>query len=406
MLSLSDRSNETLLIDIKELRRKECQYIADVVLYLAEIESRGIYRDAGYSSLFTYCHEALGYSEGSSHRRVKAAAALLKAPELYERLKSGTITLCALSEVSPVLTLENKDAVIASTEGISRRQAERVAAEFGAPRKAAREVVKIRKVSVPARPVDSLPLAATCSGEKPTDAVPRTEERVSVRFELSKNVWKLVEEAQEILGSVPVSKVFETTLRTFISKHRPKDVRRKRKTSPVERQPGLASTGHKRTSGGTSPAEEKTTLSTSERKRSTEFTSPVEEKSVRPSTGEKILAGLTSPAKRCSTVNTSVNPMKSTSPAEVQKRSRVISRPIKRTVYARDGGRCTFVAPDGTRCSERRALQIDHIHPFSLGGSNDESNLRLLCPSHNRLYAERVFGVMACRGKRSSVGRR
>lgn len=72
--------------------------------------------------------------------------------------------------------------------------------------------------------------------------------------------------------------------------------------------------------------------------------------------------------------------------------TRYIPKHTSFKVKERDRHQCTFIAPDGHRCSETHALQIDHIVPYALGGTNCESNLRLLCPAHNRLCAERVFG--------------
>ena len=48
-------SNDQLLGELKSLRGNECQVIADIVRYLAEIDLRQSYRDYGYSSLFTFC---------------------------------------------------------------------------------------------------------------------------------------------------------------------------------------------------------------------------------------------------------------------------------------------------------------------------------------------------------------
>ncbi|HSG29224.1 MAG TPA: HNH endonuclease signature motif containing protein, partial [Candidatus Krumholzibacterium sp.] len=63
---------------------------------------------------------------------------------------------------------------------------------------------------------------------------------------------------------------------------------------------------------------------------------------------------------------------------------RHIPRHIRDEVYSRDGGRCSFVGPDGTRCGSEWNVQIDHIRPFSKGGDHSPENLRLLCAKHNR----------------------
>lgn len=83
-------TNSELLGELKALRKNECQAIADIVLHLAELDKRGLYRDAGYSSLFNYCREALGYSEGSAQRRITAARCLHKNPEIYEKLNPSS----------------------------------------------------------------------------------------------------------------------------------------------------------------------------------------------------------------------------------------------------------------------------------------------------------------------------
>lgn len=50
---------------------------------------------------------------------------------------------------------------------------------------------------------------------------------------------------------------------------------------------------------------------------------------------------------------------------------------------------CEFVdATSKKRCSGKFQFQIDHIVPLALGGSNAESNLRILCRTHNILAAQ------------------
>lgn len=72
--------------------------------------------------------------------------------------------------------------------------------------------------------------------------------------------------------------------------------------------------------------------------------------------------------------------------------SRRIPEAVKQAVWARDEGRCAFIA-DGKRCNGRDFLEIDHKLPFALGGpSDDPANLRLLCRPHNQLMARVVFG--------------
>jgi 5-methylcytosine-specific restriction endonuclease McrA len=73
-------------------------------------------------------------------------------------------------------------------------------------------------------------------------------------------------------------------------------------------------------------------------------------------------------------------------------RTRNIPTATRDKVFARDGGKCTFVGENGKRCDSTWNLEIDHIVPFARGGDNSPGNLRLLCAKHNLVEAERVYG--------------
>jgi hypothetical protein len=60
--------------------------------------------------------------------------------------------------------------------------------------------------------------------------------------------------------------------------------------------------------------------------------------------------------------------------------TRHIPASIKREVWLRDRGRCTYAG-----CTSRYALQYDHLIPYSHGGPHTAGNLRLLCRAHHRL---------------------
>lgn len=73
--------------------------------------------------------------------------------------------------------------------------------------------------------------------------------------------------------------------------------------------------------------------------------------------------------------------------------SRYIPRKIKRAVWARDEGACTYVDPfSGRHCKSKRSLEYDHIHPAALGGEANLENLRLRYRAHNQVAALEVFG--------------
>jgi hypothetical protein len=65
---------------------------------------------------------------------------------------------------------------------------------------------------------------------------------------------------------------------------------------------------------------------------------------------------------------------------------------VKRAVWERDGGRCTYVSPEGRRCDSRWRLELDHVEPAARGGPSTVEGLRLRCRAHNILHAEESFG--------------
>ena len=121
-MELSGISDEELADKLKNLRQNEREAIAEIVLHLSEMDRRGIYRDMGYPSLFVYCTNALGYSGGAAHRRVQAARCIRDNPAVYEKLKSGVLNLCTVSEVSKVKEHEMRDELLLASEGKSKEE--------------------------------------------------------------------------------------------------------------------------------------------------------------------------------------------------------------------------------------------------------------------------------------------
>ena len=89
-----------------------------------------------------------------------------------------------------------------------------------------------------------------------------------------------------------------------------------------------------------------------------------------------------------STLEISAGPV-STDSLRVSEVDRYIPANIKRQVWSRDQGRCTYPG-----CSSKHFLEYDHIQPVSLNGKSTLENLRLLCRAHNQLVAIQQLGFM------------
>jgi hypothetical protein len=72
---------------------------------------------------------------------------------------------------------------------------------------------------------------------------------------------------------------------------------------------------------------------------------------------------------------------------------------VRERVLERAGYLCEFRGPDGTQCTSRTGLEIEHVKPFAIFRDHDERFLEALCPGHNRYRAERVYGTEFIRRK-------
>ena len=71
-----------------------------------------------------------------------------------------------------------------------------------------------------------------------------------------------------------------------------------------------------------------------------------------------------------------------------QKRSRYLSAATRVDVLRRDNYRCLFCGVS----AKKAELEVDHIIPFSKGGSNAMSNLQTLCSDCNKGKSNRFSG--------------
>ena len=72
---------------------------------------------------------------------------------------------------------------------------------------------------------------------------------------------------------------------------------------------------------------------------------------------------------------------------------RTIPAHVRRAVWKRDGGQCTFVSSTGHRSSAREPLEFDHVVPVARGGQATVEGIRLPCRAHNQYGAECALGA-------------
>src|SRR5678816_4253810 len=89
MKSLTDVPASALTARLYEIRTEERALLVEFLHYLNELDRRKTVLELGFSSLFVFCTEHLGPSNGTAYRRTTAARLLARFPILREHRAAG-----------------------------------------------------------------------------------------------------------------------------------------------------------------------------------------------------------------------------------------------------------------------------------------------------------------------------
>ncbi len=143
--NLKQKSDTTLVADLKSLVAKERETLTEILHYLHEVESRRLYLPRGYSSLFAFMTGELAYSESAAQRRIEAMRLIRDVPEAEKKIEKGELSLTVASQVGTFFRQENqkrranqsepirpgeKLVLLESLAGTSRRECEKKLAEL------------------------------------------------------------------------------------------------------------------------------------------------------------------------------------------------------------------------------------------------------------------------------------
>ena len=328
---LSDRD---LLDKTRRVAALERRTTAELIALLAELDSRRLYLGLGYSSMFTFCTQALHLSESAAYARITAARAARRFPMLLGRLDDGDITLTTVSLLAAHLTDENHEVLLDAARHKSKRDVEELVA------------------CLHAQPVVPSLLRRVLT--------PTTQSSVPTASGMNERATAPGDDGQTLLEDRPVA---------IPRPHR----------SPV------APLGNDRyllritlTSEGRGHLDRARAL--------LRHTIPTGDPAA---IIERALAALVCELERTRLAATS-RPRRALDLERT--RGRRIPAAVKRVVWARDDGRCAFVGSDG-RCTERGFLEFHHVRPFAAGGPATVDNLQLRCRAHNQYEANMYFAT-------------
>ena len=356
MINISSLSNEQLLTAVTKEAASERRSTADVVRYLAEIESRRLHLELGFSSLFDFTTKKLGYSSSSALRRIKAARLTLADPSIASKLETGELNFATIDILANFVKQPELKTITQELCGRSREDAEKIVAHLRPVAKSAvRDRVKPIVVAKPTadRNLPSLPFEpeqnsnnlrpnAQSDAHKCIAFGAQPEELFHISFAMTRDERALLERTRQLMfagdvDTISFGKVIAKLAKFYLAYHCPRERQKRREA----REKGRVESTRK------------------ERQSSAELAAHAQ-------------------------------PIPDREPRRASPRA--ISRVLRDRVLARDGYRCVFTAQDGTRCSCASDLEIDHITPVARGGGAEEANLRVLCRAHNLERAYQVFG--------------
>jgi hypothetical protein len=338
-------TNEALVTALRRLVGSERASTAQVVAHLAELEARGIYLSAGYSSLFAYCRGELHLSEHEAYHRIHAARVVRGLPLVLEWLSDGRINLTTVRLLGQHLTEANHRELLAAATHRTKEEVEELLARAfprpdveprvrklpGPSAEAARSAGPMLLTAPPA-PTQSLPAPPAPPAPAPPAPAPPapappgaprrslvsplSADRYEMRCTIGKDTRDKLRDIRDLLRhAVPGGDLAEIVDRAFTLL----------RAELLRKKAGV----------GTRPRRD---------------------------------------------------------PPPPRPESRHLAALVRRPVWIRDGGGCAFVSEDGRRCGERAFVEFHHVTPYGANGEGTADNISLRCRAHNEYEAELYYG--------------
>lgn len=303
-------------------RFRRCEF--ELIEVLGEVDAKKIVYTLGFSSLFRYATSGLGLSEDVAYTYINVARKACAVPALKSELKAGKITVSKARTIAPVITIENAKHWLDLAANNSKRKVEREVA-IAAPKTAVKDSLRyIIGEEIEGVKVLNLPTP-----------------RVQLQVGISEKIMLRIRRAQEVLAQkkqrpVSLEEVLDALTVVYLQKE-----------DPLERAKRQEIRGKlidsETASGATAPP--------------AVATQPVPGQ-VADTTADNIKG----------------KPIRNRIPSGTRHK-----------LTLKFGAQCAFIDENGERCRNSGFLHIHHKNPVANGGSDDLSNLELLCSGHHRV---------------------
>ncbi len=321
---------------------------AELISHLGEVDARRLYLEQACSSMFVYCVRVLHFSEAAAYKRIRAARAARRHPELLRALRRGELHVTAVSLLAAQLSGESCGEWIRAARHKTAEEIKRLLADRQ-PKPDVADCVR----RVPAPQSSGNAAAATASERADVPAV--GPDKAGGNPEL----------VSDQAVSAPIGAAPRGLLRS--------------QTSPLG--------GERYRVCFTADA----ALHAQLQELRALMRHQVPDGNLASILGRAVALLLDQVRKRKFGQVSAPKPPKPDTPANPAA-SRHIPAAIRRAVVRRDAGRCRYVSPGGERCGAAEFLEFHHVDPWARAGTHTVDGISLRCRAHNQYEACRVFG--------------
>ena len=349
-------TNQELIADLRRLVRADRTLGARLLIHLGEVDARSLYREYAYPSMFAYCVEELHMSEAEAYLRIQAARLGRQFPLVLQLFAQGSLHLTAIKLLAPHLTSDNHVQLLERASGKNKREIELLVAELAPKADVPSSLRKLPEVkhSTPTARAGQAPMARVVPIAAPAAHTAQAPFALEVQRPAASSTTPLSPGRYKL--QLTAGQALHDKLEQL------KDLLR-----------------HRVPDGDLATIVELAVDLLVDK------------------TLKQRLAHSQTP-KKARAIKLGLQHRRKFN-------SRYLPRAVVREVHQRDAGQCTFVSADGKRCSERGFLELHHDIPYARGGKTTAENLRLVCRSHNALFAERDFGAGFMRSKLKRASR-
>jgi hypothetical protein len=332
-MQLKRLSDDQLVLSAEDQFALERKTSHSILLHLKEISLRRIYAKRGFPNLREMLIKHFRQSETAANQRLKSLELMLDVPAVEERLISGDLNMSTVAMAQRQIKREEK----LTGKEISKEKKTEIVESITNKTMAKVEIELFKLLPETASHPETFERRVSEHATRLNLTVPNDVMEMLIRL---KELWAHVDPTMDHVEVIRRS--FKMTLQ---------------KVDPAQRKSSIKKS---------SAANPKINI-----KSSTNIGSSSSDSVQRAST-----QSLTGSVKHRGT-----------------KRPTYYRKQFDRALWEKAGSRCEFVDEQtGRRCDCRFGLQHEHVIPLALGGTNDLSNMQLLCATHNQLRARKVFG--------------